>query len=79
MIHNYRWRLSLADGERNYDALEAKLAKGPVIDVPTITIGSDFDGARADGAAYASKFSKRVAHRRCPASGTTCRKKRRAR
>jgi len=62
VIHNYRWRLSLADGERKYDAPEAKLAKGPVIGVPTITIGSDFDGPRADGAAYASKFSKRIAH-----------------
>jgi len=63
VIHNYRWRLSLADGERRYDALEAKLAAGPTIGVPSITIGSDFDGARADGAAYAKKFTGRYSHR----------------
>ena len=63
VIHNYRWRLSLADGERRYDALEAKLAAGPTIAVPSITIGSDFDGARADGAAYAKKFTGRYSHR----------------
>jgi len=64
VIHNYRWRLSLADGERRYDEIEAKLAVGPTIGVPSITIGSDFDGARADGAAYAGKFTGRHSHRR---------------
>ncbi|HKA87060.1 MAG TPA: alpha/beta hydrolase [Haliangiales bacterium] len=63
VIHNYRWRLSLADGERKYDALEQKLSEGPVISVPAITIGSDFDGPAADGAAYAKKFSGRHSHR----------------
>ena len=63
VIHNYRWRLSLADGERRYDDLERRLAAGPNIDVPTITIGSDFDGAAADGAAYAKKFTGRYSHR----------------
>ena len=37
MIHNYRWRLSLAEGEPKYDDLEKRLAEGPVITVPTIT------------------------------------------
>lgn len=45
VIHNYRWRLGLADGERAYDALEERLERRPVIGVPSITIGSDFDGA----------------------------------
>jgi pimeloyl-ACP methyl ester carboxylesterase len=63
VIHNYRWRLSLADGERQYDALEDKLAAGPLIQVPAITISSDFDGAAADGAAYAKKFIGRYDHR----------------
>jgi pimeloyl-ACP methyl ester carboxylesterase len=63
VIHNYRWRLSLADGERQYDELEARLFEGPVITVPTITIGSDFDGANADGQAYAQRFSGRYSHR----------------
>jgi len=63
VIHNYRWRLSLADGERQYDELEARLFEGPVITVPTITIGSDFDGANADGHAYAQRFSGPYSHR----------------
>src|SRR5271170_5382613 len=57
VIHNYRWRLSLAKGESRYDDLEEKLFAGPIITVPTITIASDFDGPGADGKAYAKKFS----------------------
>ena len=38
VIHNYRWRLGLADGEKQYDALETQLAAGPAIGVPTITM-----------------------------------------
>ena len=63
VIHNYRWRQSLAAGEPQYDDLEKRLAKAPVIAVPTITIASDFDGAGADGASYAKKFSGRYSHR----------------
>jgi pimeloyl-ACP methyl ester carboxylesterase len=63
VIHNYRWRLSLADGERRYDSLEQKLFEGPVISVPAITIASDFDGPAADGASYAKRFSGRYSHR----------------
>jgi pimeloyl-ACP methyl ester carboxylesterase len=63
VIHNYRWRLSLAPGEPQYDAVEAKLAEGPAIPVPAITIASDFDGANADGKAYAGKFTGKYAHR----------------
>jgi hypothetical protein len=53
VIHNYRWQLSLAKGEPQYDDLERKLAEAPVLVVPTITIASNFDGAAADGASYA--------------------------
>ena len=63
VVHNYRWRLSLAKGEPQYDRLEQKLFQGPVITRPTITIASDFDGAAADGAAYAKKFSGKYSHR----------------
>ena len=63
VIHNYRWRLSLAKGEPRYDALEEKLSQAPVITVPAITIASDFDGAAADGKAYANKFSGKYSHR----------------
>jgi len=69
VIHNYRWRLSLADGERKYDALEEKLFQGPVIGVPAITVSSDFDGAAADGAGYAKKFSGKYSHRVLPGIG----------
>jgi pimeloyl-ACP methyl ester carboxylesterase len=63
VIHNYRWRLSLAKGESQYDRLEKRLFEGPVISVPTITIASDFDGAAADGKAYANKFSGKYSHK----------------
>jgi pimeloyl-ACP methyl ester carboxylesterase len=63
VIHNYRWRLSLADGEPRYADLEQRLFQAPVITVPTITIASDFDGAAASGTAYARKFSGKYSHR----------------
>lgn len=69
VVHNYRWRLSLAKGESQYDALEQKLARRPVIGVPSITIASDFDGASADGKAYARQFAGRYSHRVLPGIG----------
>jgi pimeloyl-ACP methyl ester carboxylesterase len=64
VIHNYRWRLGLADGERHYDELEKRLAEAPVITVPTITLEGDANGApHPDPAAYAKKFSGTYAHR----------------
>ena len=57
MIHNYRWRLGLAEGEERYLGFEQRLAERPTIAVPTITIGSDFDGANADGKAYPDRFT----------------------
>ncbi len=62
VIHNYRWRLSLAKGDPQYNELEQKLFEGPIITVPTITIASDFDGPAADGAPYAKKFSGKYSH-----------------
>jgi pimeloyl-ACP methyl ester carboxylesterase len=62
VIHNYRWRLSLAKGEAKYDQYEHKLFAAPVITVPAITIGTDFDGPLADGSMYANKFSGRYSH-----------------
>jgi pimeloyl-ACP methyl ester carboxylesterase len=63
VIHNYRWRLSLAGGEPRYEDLEQKLSHGPVVSIPTITIASDFDGPAADGTAYAKKLSGKYSHR----------------
>src|SRR5262245_8130277 len=63
-IHNYRWRLGLAEGEPQYDPLEKRLAQGPIISVPTITLEGDANGApHPDPSAYAKKFSGKYAHR----------------
>ena len=62
VIHNYRWRLSLAPTDQKYSDLNNKLEANPVISVPTITIGSDFDGASADGAPYRKRFFGEYSH-----------------
>jgi pimeloyl-ACP methyl ester carboxylesterase len=64
VIHNYRWRLGLAKGEVKYEHLEKRLAAAPVIDVPTITLEGDANGApHPDASAYSKKFSARYEHR----------------
>ena len=64
VIHNYRWRLGLAEGEPKYDELEKRLAEGPVITVPTITLEGDANGApHPDPSSYAKKFSGKYANR----------------
>jgi len=64
VIHNYRWRLGLAEGEPHYDELEQRLATAPVITVPTITLEGDANGApHPEASAYASKFAGRYEHR----------------
>jgi pimeloyl-ACP methyl ester carboxylesterase len=64
VIHNYRWRLGLVEGESKYNDLEKRLAEGPVIAVPTITLEGDANGApHLDGSSYAKKFSSKYAHR----------------
>ena len=64
VIHNYRWRLGLAEGESKYDDLEKRLAGFPVITVPTITLQGDADGApRPDPSSYAKKFAGNYSHR----------------
>ncbi|MGH6881752.1 MAG: alpha/beta fold hydrolase [Hypericibacter sp.] len=67
VIHNYRWRLGLAEGESKYDDLEKRLAEFPVITVPTITLEGDANGApHPDPSAYAKKFSGRYENRIVP-------------
>ncbi|HMI30682.1 MAG TPA: alpha/beta hydrolase [Candidatus Limnocylindrales bacterium] len=64
VIHNYRWRLGLAEGEPKYEDLERRLAEGPVITVPSITLEGDANGApHPDPSSYARKFSGKYAHR----------------
>ncbi|QOZ25501.1 alpha/beta fold hydrolase [Bradyrhizobium sp. CCBAU 51753] len=67
VIHNYRWRLGLAEGEAKYDAFEKTLAQAPVIAIPTITMEGDANGApHPEPAAYAKKFSGHYQHRQLP-------------
>ena len=64
VIHNYRWRLGLAEGEPKYDELEQRLAAGPTITVPTITLEGDANGApHPEASAYARKFAGSYEHR----------------
>ena len=64
VVHNYRWRLALAEGESEYDGLEKRLATGPIISVPTITLEGDANGApHPEPSAYAKKFSGKYANR----------------
>ena len=64
VIHNYRWRLGLAEGESKYDDLERRLAASPDITVPTITLEGDANGApHPDPSSYAKKFSGKYSHR----------------
>jgi pimeloyl-ACP methyl ester carboxylesterase len=64
VIHNYRWRLGLVEGETGYDDIERRLAEGPDIGVPTITLEGDANGApHPDAGAYVAKFSGRYEHR----------------
>jgi pimeloyl-ACP methyl ester carboxylesterase len=65
VIHNYRWRLGLAAGDPRYDALEARLAAGPTIAVPTITVDAADDPftPAGDGSAYRARFTGKYQHR----------------
>jgi pimeloyl-ACP methyl ester carboxylesterase len=64
VIHNYRWRLGLAQGEAKYDDLEKQLAAAPAVAVPTITLEGDANGAaHPDPSAYAKKFTGWYQHR----------------
>jgi pimeloyl-ACP methyl ester carboxylesterase len=65
VIHNYRFRLGLAEGESKYDDLEKRLAVGPVITVPSICLEGDANGAPhfPDDGAYRNKFSGKYAFR----------------
>jgi pimeloyl-ACP methyl ester carboxylesterase len=64
VIHNYRWRLGIAQGEPQYADLEKRLAEAPVVTVPTITLEGDANGApHPDPSSYAKKFSGGYTHR----------------
>lgn len=63
-IHNYRWRLGLAEGESKYDEVERRLAAAPPIAVPAITLEGDANGApHPEPDTYRKKFTGRYEHR----------------
>jgi pimeloyl-ACP methyl ester carboxylesterase len=64
VIHNYRWRLGLADGEPQFDDLERRLAQAPAITVPSMSLEGDANGApHPDPSTYAARFTGKYAHR----------------
>jgi pimeloyl-ACP methyl ester carboxylesterase len=64
VIHNYRWRLGLSEGEAQYDTFEKRLAAAPAISMPTITLEGDANAApHPDPMSYAKKFSGKYEHR----------------
>jgi pimeloyl-ACP methyl ester carboxylesterase len=64
VVHNYRWRLGVAEGDPKYGDLDKRLAESPVITVPTITLEGDANGApHPEPGSYAGKFSGKYAHR----------------
>jgi pimeloyl-ACP methyl ester carboxylesterase len=64
VIHNYRWRLGLAEGESRYNDFEKRLAGSPAIDIPTITLEGDANGApHPEASTYAKKFTGKYSHR----------------
>jgi pimeloyl-ACP methyl ester carboxylesterase len=64
VIHNYRWRIGVADGDPRFDEVEARLAQAPVISSPTITMEGDANGApHPDAASYRERFTGRYEHR----------------
>ncbi len=64
VIHNYRWRIGAAEGEPKYAEFEKRLARSPVITVPTVTMEGDANGApHLEPSAYGNKFAGPYEHR----------------
>lgn len=71
VIHSYRHRYGLADGDPRYAELQRRLAALPPISVPAITLDGDADGVfpATDGQPSAAKFTGPRTHRRIPRAG----------
>lgn len=78
VIHNYRWRLGLVQGEAKYDDLELRLALSPIITVPAITLDGEANGVApaTDGSSYAKKFSGTYSHKIVKGAGHNLPRKR---
>ena len=71
VIHSYRHRFGLADGDPHYADIQRRLAALPAISVPAITLDGDGDGVApaTDGTPQATRFSSRRIHRVIPRAG----------
>lgn len=71
VIHSYRHRFGLADGDPQYADIQRRLAALPVITVPAITLDGEADGVApaTDGTATAAKFAGHRTHRVVPHAG----------
>jgi pimeloyl-ACP methyl ester carboxylesterase len=71
VIHSYRHRYGLAQGDPQYADLQGRLAELPPITVPAITLDGEGDGVApaTDGVASAAKFRGRRTHRVIPRAG----------
>jgi pimeloyl-ACP methyl ester carboxylesterase len=71
VIHSYRHRFGLAEGDPQYADIQRRLAALPAISVPAVTLDGEADGVApaADGSASAARFSGRRVHRVIPRAG----------
>lgn len=71
VIHSYRHRFGLADGDPRYADIQQKLAVLPPISVPAVTLDGEADGVAVatDGRSSAARFTGRRVHRVVPRAG----------
>ena len=71
VIHSYRHRYGLVDGDPRYADIQRKLAALPPITVPAITLDGEGDGVApaTDGKASSARFTGGRVHRRIPRAG----------
>jgi pimeloyl-ACP methyl ester carboxylesterase len=71
VVHSYRHRFGLAEGDPRYADLERRLAALPPIQAPAITLDGDADGVipATDGKAATPRFKGRRTHRIVPGAG----------
>ena len=71
VIHSYRHRYGLVDGDPAYAAIERSLAAQPAVTVPAITFDGAGDGVRppSSASAHAHRFTGSREHRIVPKVG----------
>jgi pimeloyl-ACP methyl ester carboxylesterase len=71
VIHSYRHRYGLVEGDPRYADIQRRLAQLPPITVPSVTLDGEGDGVApaTDGSASAPKFKGHRVHRVIPRAG----------